>query len=204
MEKDRVEELRKLYSSWDIEDIVRAVKFENDDYQPEAIDLMVEELRKRNLPEEEIAAAQATAKEKVEEEKKNIGGWLLLFIILLGFNSLIAIGAALSFQAYGPIISVFNLGVAVYGIITLIFLAIKRNSAPTHAKIWIGITFVVNIISTIISISEFEVSPLVSILPLIFRNAILVLWYIYFSRSKRVAITYGIDSKSEENPQDQD
>jgi len=201
MEKDRVEELRKLYSSWDIEDIVRAVKFENNDYQPEAIDLMVEELRKRNLPEEEIAAAQATAKEKVEEEKKNIGGWLLLFIILLGFNSLIAIGAALSFQ---PIISVFYLGVAVYGVITLIFLSKKRNSAPTHAKIWIGITFVVNIISTIISISEFEVNPLVFILPLIFRNAILVLWYLYFSRSKRVAITYGIDSKSEENPQDQD
>jgi len=55
------EEFRKLYSQWPIHRLIRAATVEKEDYRPEAIQLMLQELEQRGVDEsnmeEEIQAA---------------------------------------------------------------------------------------------------------------------------------------------------
>ena len=156
-----------------------------------------------------------------EKVKKGIGGWLLLFIILLTIiNPLVNFLAVLRLL---DIIYPFQLpiGILTFYIIIEIILLIGFISfgiyvgaslwrvkpyAVKIAKIFLIISFIYSIISSIITFVLFppESSDVAYFSPTIrnihFRFIFTVIWFCYLTKSKRVKITYGVEDKIEEKP----
>lgn len=82
--------LEELSKGLRTEELVRATAFEKDKYKPEMIEFMSKELESRKLPKEEIEKVLIKVEQKIREER-SLGGWLLLFVIILTLNSIRAV-----------------------------------------------------------------------------------------------------------------
>jgi len=185
--------LEELSKGLRTEELVRATAFEKDKYKPEMIEFMSKELESRKLPKEEIEKVLIKVEQKIREER-SLGGWLLLFVIILTLNS---IRAVLEIFTGGHPVNIFiSFAIGVYGFVVLWHLVKKTKIAPSLAKIWIWLVFAANIFAWFF-VLMYAPTQIVWIYlgATIILNMILVLWHFYFSRSKRVAATYNGDSQ---------
>lgn len=202
MENDSIKEMEQRYISWSTEDLIRSTIFERNQYEREAIALMQNELKRRGTPQEELDLAQENVKNQIAEETRKltgIKGVLLLFVILLIFNLLYIFGVGLAvlirmFDNHSAILLVLSacyLSVGMYGVFTLILLLRKRSSAPIHTLRWIYCTLGVGVLNMAVIFLVFDKLELsAAIGPCIFS----LIWVTYFTKSKRVAITYRIEN----------
>jgi hypothetical protein len=163
---------------------------------PEAMLLIEAELRTRNVPldnQQQIEQKVVTDERSREVSLIGVRGWLIVFCLVVFFNSLCMVGkgiAGLS-QAGGPISFILIVPEAllgVYGLFVLFLLLRKRITAPVHASRWLIFCFIYSLL-------------LVIVLSLIARKLILtgilgasvfaLVWLTYIQNSKRVAYTYG-------------
>jgi Protein of unknown function (DUF2569) len=202
MENDSLKEMEQRYISWSTEDLIRSTTFERNQYEGEAIALMENELKKRGTPQEELDLAQENVKSRIAEDVRKltgIKGVLLLFIILLIFNLLYIFGVGLTglirmFENPSVVLLVLStcyLSVGMYGVFTLILLLRKRSSAPNHTLRWIYCTLGVGVLNIAVSFVVFDKLELSAASgPIVFS----LVWVTYFTKSRRVAITYRIEN----------
>ena len=195
MREDDLKKFEERYRSLSTEELLQATTVEKDDYMPEAIALMTEELDKRNISQLEKAKIQTNIGKKVEEEKKSISGirgLLLLFIIILLFNSLVSLIAGISIVSttrslLSTVISLPSFFIALYGIFVFFLLVLKKQNAPKHATNWIISAFIISLIYAAFSLLATGELP-----SFLLGQAISAgIWLGYFSYSKRIAATYG-------------
>jgi hypothetical protein len=213
MDEKRLKVLEERCSSWSDETLIHAIKFERNDYEPPAIALMEKELLKRNIPEEQISSIQQDfIKTKGKEDMKlsGVGGWLIVFLIVVIINSLVRLFSGytnLAFILGNPLVLrwvlIFPLSfflLAGYGVYVFVLLVMKKKSAPRHATRWITFNFlwlVVEIIGLFwAEFLRFELS-LANFIPFVANPLVIgsvfstLIWLIYFSESKRVKLVYG-------------
>ena len=215
MKRNHLKEMEQRYAALSTEDLIKATTFEQTGYEPEAIALMNDELKRRGESQEDINMAQETVAKQIAEISKKltgIRGFLLLFIIMLYVNVLFSFGEVLiGLILFGNlstvmldntstilavlVLSVCYVCVGLYGIFTLILLIRKKKSAPGHTIKWIYSNLGIGILDAVLvflNSSELQYFKVVG--PLIFC----LVWVTYFSRSKRVAATYGINNGGRE------
>ncbi len=198
MDDDSLKEMEQRYVSWSTEDLVRSITFERNQYEGEAIALMQNELQKRGTPQDELDAAQENVKNKIAERTRKltgVRGILLLFIVLLVFNLLHMLGVGLAGLIYafgnpsGVVLaqSACCLAVGAYGVYTLVLLLKKRSDAPSHTLRWIYCTLGLGALNLAAGFLVFgKIAFFTTVGPTIFS----LVWLTYFTKSKRVAITY--------------
>jgi hypothetical protein len=202
MENDSLKEMEQIYISWSTEDLIRSTTFEKNQYEREAIALMQNELKRRGIPQEELDLAEENVINRMTEDTRKltgIKGVLLLFIILLILNLFYIFGAGLTglirmFDNPSAILLVLPacyLSVGMYGVFTLILLLRKRSSAPIHTLRWIYCTLGVGVLNIAVIFLVFDKLELSVVIGPIFFTLI---WVTYFTKSKRVAITYRIEN----------
>jgi len=64
------EALRLVYQQWPAERLVRAARHAKDDYDPEAVALMLDELKKRGIPDAKLTEFSATLPPPIDLKKK--------------------------------------------------------------------------------------------------------------------------------------
>jgi hypothetical protein len=202
MQNDKLRELEERYASWSTEDIVRATTVEKEGYTSEAIELMLRELNRRNISQEEIRTFETEAAKKMQDEAKRLSGvrgFLLLFLIVLIFNSIrfFLWGFSSLANSLNPlnglslVLSAIYLIVACYGITVSFLLIRKSEHALTHTKWWIVFTAVVGFVNLMVAFfvkGRVESSDIGNAM---FAAIFAVVWLTYISQSRRVANTYG-------------
>ena len=188
MTPDKKTNLAELYKTWSKEKLLDAVGPHHDDYESDAIELIFQELRRRNIPEDAIISAQSIPRE-IPPAPSGIGGWLLFFVIIMGLNSLylayIGLTTFLDPKKPSNFVPLLAAGIGGYGLFALFHLITFHESAPVHAKRWIASLFGFNILLTFLNGIQ---TPVV-------MNAIhSALWFQYFSTSRRVEATYSAES----------
>lgn len=201
MENDRLKEMEQRYTSWSTEDLIRSTTFERNQYEREAITLMENELKRRGTPQEELDLAQENVKCQVEGDSaklNGIKGLLLLFIIVLIFNLLYMVGVGLVglfTMLWNPslallMLSICDLSVAGYGFFTVDLLIDKSNNAPKHTMRWLYCILGVGVLDIAVMFFVFDKLELLAAARYI---SFALVWMTYFTKSRRVAITYGIE-----------
>ena len=208
MENDNSQETGETYISWSMDDFVRSTILEKNDYEPEAIALMVKELKRRGASQEELSASEEREEKRILEDAqklRGINGFLLLFIVFLIINLFYLFWAGLKnmFLVFDNpsflllLLSALNISVGAYGVFTLYLLITKRKTAPYHTLRWIYSTLgigIFNLIAVFLQVGKADFSDVVG--PIMFS----LTWATYFSRSKRVAVTYGLKDKETFGP----
>jgi hypothetical protein len=181
------EALAGLYEVWETDDLVHAVTVDAAGYTPEALALLRRELEKRNVaPAEQQVIAETEATRRYEN-LVGVKGWLLLFVVVLTFNSLFMILLTPVWPTRGITLSVrllllmpFLLGLL--GLVTVVLLATRKRRAPEWAIAWLFLNIAVGIGS------KFFANGSLLLLPSIMGG---LFWIRYFMVSKRVKATYG-------------
>jgi len=182
------------YRSWDTQDLVRATTVEAEEYTPEAIRLIRQELQERDLtPEvEETVESQVVVEAKKEQRSlTGIRGWLLVFVVLFGLNSgarllaeIFALGQALpGIVKLDIIVEMF---ISIYALSTCWLLLSRHPKAPQHAKAAVVIFCFFAVGSWLafywggLPAGPFPLSA----------SSFACIWWSYLSYSKRVRFTY--------------
>lgn len=188
------EELAARYRGWQTEDLVRAVTVEAHDYTPEALDLISNELERRDcLGVQRQEAAEAVAKELDRGIRPLVGvrGFLALMVWVIAANSIAALfWAASTLLAHAlPRPQVFALALAVGGIlglVTCIHLVRRKSQAPRYAATWFLLVMTSNISAFLYQYFSGGAASF-PFVPVTFCG----LWLAYLSVSMRVKTTYG-------------
>jgi hypothetical protein len=150
------------------------------------------------------------------EPYQSVGGWLLVFIILLIFVSpvvttiinLFAFIIAARINIYLPLITFFTIVdillsalLSCFGIVTGILLWRKSSRATGVAKVYLSLrifysVFILCVIGLSMEISDLppslkEVLPRWILLNSLPSAIFVMIWYAYFKKSERVKATYG-------------
>lgn len=192
------DELSRQYESWTTQELVRAVSLERDDYRPEAIALMEEELASRDAFIENRAQIEQEAlieKKKDDEELRGVRGWLLVFVIVVFVNSVPGLFSAVILlersEGFGEVL--FGLSALLlfaYGCFAFFLLVKKDERAPSHAAKWLIATACFSILSGALVYLDGGGPIWVQL----WSVASAVIWMTYLEKSRRVAITYGGES----------
>lgn len=186
--------LAAQYRSWTTEDLVRATTLEAEEYTPEAVSLMREELQGRNL----TAEAQEALEGRVEGEATSaqrslvgIRGWLLVFVVLFGLNfgvvlvsDIFALAQPLPGIAYFA--TVLEIFVGIYALGALWLLVSRHPRAPQHAQ-------AVLVIFCFLAIGSWLAFHWRGYPPGLFPVGAVgfaCVWWSYLSYSRRVRLTY--------------
>lgn len=181
------EALAGLYEEWETDDLVHAVTVDAAGYTPEALALLRRELEKRNVaPAEQQVIAETEATRRYEN-LVGVKGWLLLFVVVLTFNSLVLIlvtpsawAPGLSLSARLLFLGPFLLGLL--GLVTTVLLVRRYRWAPHWAMTWLILNIAIGIGS------RFFLNGSMPLIPALLGG---LLWTRYFMVSKRVKATYG-------------
>lgn len=190
------DELSTLYGKWSTEDLVRASTVQRDEYMPESMLLIEAELRKRKVPfndQQQIAQKVLSDKRFHEDSLIGVRGWLIIFCLIVFFNSfsMIIKGIAGLSQAGKPIgfvliVPEFLLGI--YGFFVLSLLLRRGVKAPVHASRWIISCF---IYSLLLVIALSLIAGRLIFTGILGTAVFALVWLTYIQNSKRVAYTYG-------------
>lgn len=184
-------EMKELYRSWSIDQLIRAFTVHKNDYTQDALDCIKDELDRRSVSPQEALSSEVSVKQTVEEEKKKwigIKGFLLLFVLILAVQSISTIIVSIRDVLNGENPSkILLLPVGIYGLYVLYLLLLKRNNAPLHVQRWLGALCIACLLIIGLTIlinpnrleNTFIVNPIGALI-----------WLAYFSYSKRVKATY--------------
>ena len=196
MEVPMKEELSTLYGKWSTEDLVRASTVQRGEYMPESMLLIEAELSKRNVPFEDhqqIEQKVVSDERSREVSLTGIRGWLIVFLLVVFFNSLFMIIKGIAGLSHtGEPISYILIApeplLGLYGLFVLFLLLRRTKAAPTHTSWWIITCFIYSLLLVIVlSLISGKI-----ILKGIMGTAVFALvWLHYLQHSKRVAYTYG-------------
>ena len=193
MDEKQLKDAEQLYQSWSAAQLLRATTAEKQDYKSEALDLMVRELSRRGVSQSEREGAEREVVQHVEAEKKRltgIRGFLLLFVIVVVFGSLLYALFGLLFLGAGGLFilsGVLSLILAGYGFYVFYLLTRIRRTAPQHAERFLIFGFLLSILETLVAATvthHFDPGALGGFMGTL-------LWLAYLGGSKRVANTYG-------------
>jgi len=194
MNERQLKDAEKLYQSWSVPELVRATTVERQDYEPEAVDLMLREISRRGVSESEKEDAAKEVVQRLESEKKRligIGGFLLVFIIGAICGSLLSmfLGVVLIYEATGvfAFCGALSLALGGYGCYVSYLLIAKRPTAPMHAERLLISGLLLSFFETlIVSLANHRLvgQPLSGV-------AGAMVWLVYLNNSRRVANTYG-------------
>jgi hypothetical protein len=187
------DDLAELYRAWPTERLVRSAFVDAEQYSQQGVELMIAELDARGVTREEretIAAGSVDQERQEERRLTGVGGFLLLFLVILPVNVLVTIAAGLgglldadTALAWG--FALCQLGLACYGCVVFTLLVRLRPQAPAHARAWLGAAVLVPVGSAAARWLTTGVAPTPSMPAL---GA--ALWYAYFLWSRRVVATY--------------
>lgn len=189
------EELVARYRAWTSEDLLRAATVELGQYTAEALELINDELARRNCSApQRHELLETVTRENDEEAKKFTGvrGFLALMVFLIAFNSIAVLARAGSYVFQdSPLLDswFFIITGACQGIFGLVVCAllISRNPrAPRYAATWflLAMTFsVAAFLYFYFYASQAGAYPLSTLVAC-------ALWLTYLSTSKRVKATY--------------
>ncbi|HXO42135.1 MAG TPA: DUF2569 family protein [Thermoanaerobaculia bacterium] len=186
-------DLAATYARWDTEDLVRAATTAAFEFTPEALTAMRQELERRGYtagPEQAMAAGAPTVFEQVPT---GIGGILLLFIVILGVESirtLVAWVGALGalHHPVGRLIAVAWTCIGAYGLICCVLLVRKDRRAPRLAALCFIAMVVVGVLNALHNYFVMGILRTPFLLRIGVHSGI---WLTYLSISKRVKATYG-------------
>jgi len=170
---------------------------DREEYRPEAITLIEEELARRNLDDvERDRLVQNIAQERREQELESVRGWLLFFALVVLGNSLplvfdVAFYLGRNLLTGALALPAFSVGV--YGCYVFVLLVRKRPTAPRHAARWVIAMSGLTLFSAgmvYLKRGEIILTPLYGLAQLA--------WLGYLGSSKRVLATYGRPSQEGE------
>jgi Protein of unknown function (DUF2569) len=193
MKVDNPAELRRIYTGWPVEKLVRATYVDASQYDPTAVEVMKAELEARGIAPEEIESLRSDMALGRDDDSRLSGvrGWLLLFIIMVGLASGGGIALSLLLIGIGDWLAVTQgmatLAIGVYGGYCAWMLANCRSEAPAHARRWLIALALNGIAIGAISLALHGELPSGVGRPLLFA----MIWLPYLARSKRVANVYG-------------
>jgi len=152
---------------------------------------------KKHLENSSANIEKSTAPAETKEEYKNftvskdtkltgVAGWLALFIVGIFLSSLLnIIGTFVDFTTWGLI----DLAIGIYGVYVGYLLSKVKPNAVKNAKIYLIINAVLGLLLIILVYST--VDPTDDLFSVAWRTFIYgVIWFWYFSASKRVKNTY--------------
>lgn len=195
------QKLATRYSAWPSEDLLRATMVEPHQYTAEALELMSNELERRNCPlPQRQELLETIARGSAEEDRRFTGikGLLALMIFVIAGNSIVLLAGAANgaFQgssSLGPwLLTVAQACQGIFGLVVCTLLVRKSSQAPRHAASW----FLLNATVTVAVFLDFSLGsgqiqsgryPLTTALSC-------ALWLTYLSTSKRVKATYSSKS----------
>jgi hypothetical protein len=191
-------DLTARYRTWSAEELHRAVATEASEYTPEALEAIRLELENRGLApmavqqgEEPFGEAGAS-----DDAPKGIGGWLLVFIIVLAIRSLrdfsfCRVALDPRFDPFDRMIAGLSTCLGGYGLVCCLLLLAKHRNAPRLAAVY---PYCLALLSIVLSVSRLMAhrSPTGPGISLVGCG----LWLTYLSRSRRVRATYGSNPTS--------
>lgn len=188
------EELAARYQKWQTEELVHAVTLDAEDYTPEALDLMNQELERRGSPvaqRSELVEAVAQESERQLRQYAGVRGLLVWMVLVIAINSVMALLGALRFLETPLVIyQVFAIAegsLGVLGVVACVYLMQRKSNAPSYARTWFLLAMTIGLAEALYSFSEAGMSVSVPI----GNMAVCALWLSYLSASKRVKATYG-------------
>lgn len=196
MKNNDLTEKEKVYVNWTDEQLVKATTVEKNDYNPEAVDIMLKVLQKRGVSEKQLNSLQSEVEQKVAADIKKItgvGGFLIVFLIILVLSVIYSLNdgfSVLSSIKEMPIlllvVSIPFFLISIYGAYIFLLLVRKKEKAPDHTIKWLIAHFCVRLLGVVaifITTGKLELSAIAPMSTLV--------WLMYFTNSKRVKATYG-------------
>ncbi len=192
---DLMDGLADRCASWTTEELVRATTHHRSDYIQEALAVLDEELRKRDVGTAAIGEMQAAIQNDEDAERARLDGvrgWLLVFVVIFCFNiltlaawALLEVLIVLSSDAPSPLGILYLLGLMgliPYSVAALAALITRKRCAPRRVVVSLVWGFALSVLAAF-----FVGSPG----PRLFSGIATGLWWAYFAHSRRVAATYG-------------
>lgn len=189
------EELVARYRTWPSNELLRAVTIEPHEYTAEALELINDELVRRNCsaPQREELLETVT-RESGEEVRSFTGvrGFLALMVLVIAVNSIIVLARAGSLIVQGSPLLVPRLFILVgafqgiFGLVVCALLISRSPRAPRYAATWFLLAMTIIVAGSLYSYfysgqaGGYPLSGLV----------VSALWLSYLSTSKRVKATY--------------
>lgn len=205
------EELAARYRAWSSEDLLRAATIEPHEYTAEALELINNELAKRNCSAPQRQELLETITRESDKEAKNftgVKGFLALMVLLIAANSVAALARAVSFIfqdipfliPWGFFI-IAGACLGAFGLVVCALLIGRNPRAPRYAATWFLLAMTFSVAASLYSYfytGQAGVYPLATLVGC-------ALWLTYLSTSKRVKATYrskgdGYNEVSTPNP----
>jgi len=191
--------LRAQYEEWPDDRLLRALALERDDFSSAALAIMENVLDGRGLAapdlqdrREELRAARRQSDAERHAELDGVKGFLFLFILIVGFNSLFDIAAGIRQWLWAgawllQVAGLPQLALGAFGLFCAVALATRMRVAPAVARVWLVASLVIDLEMSVV---DYVVSGEVLASPA--GTAVFAaLWLSYLARSKRVQVVYG-------------
>jgi cytochrome bd-type quinol oxidase subunit 1 len=205
---EKTTHLAALYGSWTPERLIAAVSRRRDEYRPESLAIMEEELRKRGIAPEAVACIVAGIQQSEQEQIASLAGvrgWLLFFVAILVIHALVLLKELLDAAALVPLllekppVATNSSTVLVWGymaglavlfpfcVFVIVAMLLKKPYAPGAAR-WYLLFALISMATGAFLSSE----PAGAVFP----GLGAALWLAYLTTSKRVAATYGSSDRT--------
>lgn len=189
--------MEKLYKAWSTEALVRATTFAKNDYEPEAIAVMLKELDERSISQEDVAVLQeGIGQEDVKIKKTQFSGTLKYFLgATIGYLFYAVRDGITYFNRFidtpGPLFFVLTVSqffILIYGIFIFQLLLRKKNNAPQHTLRWLYCVFGLGIFDGMVFVLFLGIITglLVTAVPILYSLGSIM----YFKRSKEIFNVY--------------
>jgi hypothetical protein len=191
IDKDILSRMERLYKAWSTEALVRATTIAKNDYEPDAITVMLKELDVRNISQENFTFLQKDiGQEKEVKAKTQISGTLKFFLgATIGYLFYALRESIIYFNRFvdtpGPlffVLTVSHLFIFIYGIFIFQLLLRKKNNAPLHTLRWLYCVFGLGIFDGMVFVLFLGIITglLVTSVPILYSLGSIM----YFKRSK--------------------
>lgn len=189
------EALAARYRAWPSEELLRAVTIEPHEYTAEALELIDNELSRRNCSALQRQESFDTATRESDEEARSftgVKGLLAFMVLVIAANSIAALTGAVSylFQGSPPLLAAWVLILIKvcqggFGLVVCALLISRNPRAPRYAATWFLLAMTISVAASLYSlyIGQAGAYPLSAV-------AVNALWLSYLSTSKRVKATY--------------
>jgi hypothetical protein len=133
-------ELQALYTTWDKDSLLSAIGPRRADYEPEALQRIVSELKTRGVSDNEISFIQAKPIEA--KSVTAMSGWLKASVAYISLLSFASIWNSITYPTSDWALPI-NFVHGIYGFFTSYMFIRKRGSSVLHARIWIMLLIVI-------------------------------------------------------------